>query len=511
MGVLVGVDVVGVQRYIFASQRLRDILAASWMVEQAMSKKRACELGVEPDCVLLAAGGNMVLEFADEEMAKDWVSRYTRWLLEGAPGLEVTVAICEEGSSLAERLMNLMERLQYEKMARVPGVRGLGLGVTARCAYTGSVAVGYDEEGKPISGQIKVLRRVHEDARGRWKGFLLQSGDCDFPVDLDDLGRSRGDVSLMGVVHVDGNGVGRAIQDWLNRCVEGGVEDGVVREQYKEWSYDLRRAGEVVLESLIGRVTRSIEDARVKGYPRRLSFELRGRVFLPIRPIILGGDDLTFVCDGRIALDLAAAAIREFGKQRIRHLEDGGWRLTACAGVAVVRTHTPFSMAYRLSEALCKNAKKERKEHGAVEGWLDWHIGDVGHVEEPIPQMRKRLYKAGQFELTMRPYPIKSDDGTPDREPWDWLEKKVLGVGSEDGGEGFRDAAWWAKHRNRVKKLALAVREGPDAVRQLVKMWRAVDENICLPVAPEEGGFFGEKTPLLDAIELMDLHLSLEE
>src|SRR5262249_55209954 len=34
-------------------------------------------------------------------------------------------------------------------------------------------------------------------------------------------------------------------------------------------------------------------------------------VYLPIRPILLGGDDLTFVCDGRVALDLAATALAQ--------------------------------------------------------------------------------------------------------------------------------------------------------------------------------------------------------
>lgn len=57
---------------------------------------------------------------------------------------------------------------------------------------------------------------------------------------------------------------------------------------------------------------------------------------LPIRPIILGGDDITFVCPGRVGLQYAARLMDLLS-------EDPADRFTCCAGVAIVPAKYPFS------------------------------------------------------------------------------------------------------------------------------------------------------------------------
>src|SRR5260370_22422013 len=39
--------------------------------------------------------------------------------------------------------------------------------------------------------------------------------------------------------------------------------------------------------------------------------------YIPFRPIVFGGDDVTFVCDCRLGLSLATAYFREFWKQSV--------------------------------------------------------------------------------------------------------------------------------------------------------------------------------------------------
>ena len=58
----------------------------------------------------------------------------------------------------------------------------------------------------------------------------------------------------------------------------------------------------------------------------------------PLRPIVYGGDDLTFVCDGRLGLDLAARYLQAFSKDTIRVLGQDE-SVDACAGVAIVPTN----------------------------------------------------------------------------------------------------------------------------------------------------------------------------
>jgi len=391
MAVVTGIDILGIQRYVFVSNRLRDVLAASWMVDHVMKRQSdsLVQWGMTDGRVLLAAGGNAILEFESLEDAKMWTGRYTRWLQREAPGLEVVVAHRPyDGRSLAWGLKALTVELARAKLERLPSVPQLGLSVTSSCSVTGLPASSLDRhEHVPISRGIAMLRRddVQDRAKKRWDRYLpaglsqAREWRAEFPLELDLMGRTQGETSLLGVVHVDGNGVGKAIKGWLDRCLDEAVDNETVRTEYREWSRAIEELGERVLHATIQRVASCIfeeESERgekrrvVRGTPHELGFSLRDwrndktrkttkdAVFLPFRPILLGGDDLTFVCDGRIALDLAATALREFEAHQIPHLgQDGGGRtLTACGGAALVKAHAPFHRSYDLAESLCVSA-----------------------------------------------------------------------------------------------------------------------------------------------------------
>lgn len=540
MAVVTGIDVLGIQAYVFASNRLRDVLSASWMVEHITSRAALSQWNLKADVVLLSAGGNAILAFGTLDEARAWTTRYTRWLYETAPGLEVVVAHREyTRRSLAWALKALQIDLARAKMERIPSAPQLGLSVTAPCSVTGLPAADIDKiSGELISPRIKRLRKRQSDAKQRWNRFLpttlphAPSWSPTFPDELDQMGRTRGDTSTLGVVHVDGNSVGKAITSWLDRCLEDEVEDAEVRLQYRAWSAAISGLGDAVLRAVVQRAASSIHDVSdgreshttLRGTPDELSFDLRrddSSVLLPIRPLLLGGDDLTFVCDGRIALDLATTALREFENHSIPHLGDGGTAtvLSACAGVALVKPHAPFHRSYELAEALCASAKHERRvayrETGADTGsWLDWHAGTT-RPGESIEAIRTRQFRRGNKVLTMRPYPLADRA----RKRWDWLEHDVLGPGTEPNNafRGYRQAEdgpvgpnGWSGSRSRVKLLRQLVAEGGDDVKRQLNAWRAIERTLSLPGQLPENGFMDDRTPLLDAIELLDLHLRLD-
>jgi len=219
---------------------------------------------------------------------------------------------------------------------------------------------------------------------------------------------------------------------------------------------------------------------------------------LPLRPILLGGDDLTFVCDGRIALDLAETALDVFNKSDVPHLG----KISACAGVAMVRVHAPFARAYELAEKLCTSAKRMLKKNNDPGCALDWHIGAC-RPGEAIEDIRKRQYKANNHELTCRPYRL--DSGREDAESWRWLSGTLL----DDPKMGLRGKAW-SRRRNKVKALAELAREGRESVHASLEAWRVVDTKLQLPQPIAGNGFARTRTPLIDALELFDLHLVLE-
>lgn len=547
MPVVTGIDILGIQEYVFASNRLRDVVAASWVVDHALKRQADSLLqwGVKDENVLLAASGNAIVEFGDINDARKWTHCYTRWLHAEAPGLEVVVAHRQyDKGSLAWGLKALAVDLARAKLERKPNAPQLGLSVTAACSVTGLPATSLDpHDHLPLSLRIESLRRddVQTRAKERWDSYRPERLEhasewrAEFPSELDLMGRSPGETSLIGIVHIDGNEVGKRINGWLDRCFSERIDDDRVRNEYREWSVAIDKLGETVLRGVVGRVASCIieeEDGHgkkqcvVRGTPHELGFRLqdwrddktqkgaKNTVFLPLRPILFGGDDLTFVCDGRIALDLAAAALRAFEGYCIPHLgKDGGeTTLSACAGVALVRAHAPFHIGYALAENLCRSAKRCRQSTYESRGietgcWLDWHVGSK-RPTETIDALRKREYQGGN--LTMRPYPLVEVDRR--KQSWTWLDTELLGPGNrpDTAERGLRGATCWSGSRSRVKQLATLVRGGPDAVRRQIAAWNAIEAGVQLPGELPPGGFIDRETPLLDAIELLDLHLRLE-
>lgn len=565
MPILTGIDLLGIQQYVYSSNRLRDILAASWLADHVTSRSSIARWGRAKDDVLLAAGGNAIVEFEALAEARRWTAWYTRWVQDTAPGLEAAVAHREyDNGRLAWALKALAVDLARAKSARRPSVPQLGLSVAATCSITGLPATAHDQVdgGSLLSPAVQELRAHVRDAREQWRNYVpaalaqARGWKAEFPLDLDLMGRTSGDTSLIGIVHVDGNGVGQAITKWLDRCLSEELGDKEVRRQYRDWSGDLDSLGEAIMHAVVKRTAdciveessaghgRGASHCALRGTPHDLGFRLHEgsddgmratvqhnqTVFLPLRPVVLGGDDLTFVCDGRIALDLAATAVKQFGDGTIRHLGTDGRerRITACAGVALVRARMPFYRGYQLADDLCQAAKRARREamnkKNDVEtgGWLEWHVGAV-RPGETVEEVRRRQYRAGTRVLTMRPYPLAELDDR--KQSWRWLDENLLGPTTTNDADGTfrgsrreRDVGGqsvfvpnvWSGSRRRVNLLGTLLASGPEEVARQLTAWNALGEPISLPGALPKRGFVGRSTPLRDAVELLDLHIRLE-
>jgi len=530
MAVLTGIDVLGVQRFIFSSNRLKDVVAGSYLVEWSTSREGAfLELRnkglIEKDeDILLASGANAFIVFSDKTKARAFAAEYSRLLYEEAPGVETVIVHEEIGSEdLAATLQKIQIKLAREKTERIPSVPLAGVSVNSTCMETGLPAVDFapDKSNRPISKNIAKRRQkeIRDNANGYWKKCLLKGGnEFDFPLKLEHLGSTVGDTSMMGVVHIDGNGVGELIKQWLIEKADSGINDKQFRKEYKEWSKAIDELGYASLQSVVDRLFESVEDGSVTGKPSRLVFDLKkpdssNGLMLPLRPILLGGDDLTFVCDGRIALDLAETALGVFEseKSKIPHLDKP---IRACAGVAIVRVRSPFIRAYQLAEKLCLSAKMKSKASGGDHCAIDWHIG-LGRPGDSLSELRDRHYKVARsdnsedspMELTCRPY-LLGCANNPEEESWRWLRMEVL----DNQEYGLRGEAW-ADKRNKVKALPEVLRGGPDAVRDAITAWRVANNDkpdLQMPLVNSSGGFFDHtRTPLLDAVELVDLHLEL--
>jgi hypothetical protein len=93
---------------------------------------------------------------------------------------------------------------------------------------------------------------------------------------------------------------------------------------------------------------------------------------LPVGPLLLGGDDVTVMLDGRDALPFTRKFLEAFEEEtgktqaptlsRIAGKALGAPRLSAGAGVAIVKPHFPVHSSHALATALLKSAKQTKRE-----------------------------------------------------------------------------------------------------------------------------------------------------
>lgn len=535
------IDTTGIQSYIFGSNRLRENIGASYLVEQATDdwvklilrkifqdniyiEKSDEKLEQQVKCIerdnldaelIYTGGGNAVIIFKDEDQAIKFTKEISEKLLREAPGLKIVVAHSkpfEFGNNQLKNIIDsLMKELERKKREYNPSTPLLGLGVTTNCVSSGLPAVNSSENygvpnGYLVSREIAAKLGIVKCANDKLKKTIFDDiGDYIIPYDVDDLGRTEGISSYIAIVHADGNGMGERFKEYGNKC----QSDREYITAMRDLSTTVNQAGVNALKAVARKVIQ-LADGELEE-----KFEITrrgGKKYLPFRPIVYGGDDVTFVCDGRLGLSLAALYLQEFEFQSNRVAD--GKKLTACAGIAIVKTHYPFARAYQLSEALCRSAKNfirdEKKRLGCEDfSALDWHIAASG-LSGSIGEIRQREYQVPIGNLSMRPVYLKSDS---DWRNWNDFSQVV---------DTFNKDQIWAGSRNKVMSLREKLREGSEKTQQFLQIYK-LDEhylpNYCktdLADLDKCGWIDNPRTNkavcgYFDAIEAMEFYIPLKE
>ncbi len=443
---LVVVDTTAIQAYIFGSNRLRENVGASHLVHMATrgwlldepdrllprphnirGRQMAPELQIEATAqtgpplaaeVIQVGGGNAVILFRSESDARTFGRRLSTRLLVEAPGLEAVMVVepFAWSGSLAAAMSRAYQKLAAKKAQREPSQPLLGLGVSARCRSTGLVANFLEREPGapdgartlPISAETRAKWDNNAQARSRLRRSLdvLQDLELDIPDQFEHLGRTAGEFSYIAVVHADGNHVGKTARAITERNHSLTSDDNRrYIEELRVFSAMVDSAGLAALNETVGAVIRWNLD-RENGLPPHAE---GGREYISIRPIVFGGDDVTFVCDGRIGLRAAQIYLEAFNRQQIPDAGGQNQPAIAAAGVAIVKSGYPFARAYELSEQLCANAKRAVQRKAPA---LDWHMAQGG-LYGSLGEIRAREYGEERNErgeivssLLMRPVTV---------------------------------------------------------------------------------------------------------
>jgi hypothetical protein len=181
----------------------------------------------------------------------------------------------------------------------------------------------------------------------------------------------------------------------------------------------------------------------------------------PLVPLIVGGDDLTVLIDGRFALAFVRDYLQRFGERTrtdlIRHAS-GRHCLTASAGVAIVTPHFPFSTAYHIAEQLCASAKAPTRDNPMIHA-VDVHI-QLDSLASELDAIRER-YRTNGAVLHERPFLLPAPGQTLPEDVGhrglDQLTRRVPRPGRRPGGQPHpvARAARGVAHRPRTCAAAL--------------------------------------------------------
>ncbi|MCC6608000.1 MAG: hypothetical protein IT327_32640 [Anaerolineae bacterium] len=535
------VDTTQIQPYIFGSNRLKENIGASYLVAQATD---AWAEGCLPAHMkkLYAGGGNFVVLADDEGSAQTFTRELSKKVLAEAPGLQLVTTYRQraQGETLATAVQNTFTQLARQKQARAHKEPLLGLGVTVMCRSTALPAVGEggDKDDRyPASAEILAKLGVNDDARKRLIATLRPPEGFSYPRDFDDLGREKGEQSHIAVVHADGNEMGKKFQDIIKEHLHN-EDDEAYKVAVRLLSARVQEAAiealKATLDTLVKKLTWDEAEKRyvIRHANRDGEGELLAKIvlpdgkkdnegyFLPFRPLVFGGDDVTFVCDGRLGISLAIEYLKQFEIQTTAIV---GEKLTACAGIAIVKSHYPFARAYGLAEELCGSAKKYRTQNNLEASCLDWHFaltglsGDIGEIrrreyttyQEPEKLKEEATPRYKGERLTLRPLTLNGNPVETHRS----FAVVYKGVAAFQDLELVEDQEpQWSNRRNKVKALRDALRDGPVAVRRFINMYNLTK---LPPIDESKGdfqssGWWGNYCGYFDAIEMMDWFIPLE-
>lgn len=505
---LYGAKVQGIQSYIFETNQLKDIGGGSELVESLSDEGfreffNRVNVVYNEEQLLRNAAGEILYLFQDEASCVAVVRDFERFVATQLPGLNVSQAVVkipEEYADLREASRAVNRKLQIQRNRPTPP-NELGWMISERARRTGRPGVevfskkdGLIDRRQQSKRRAADHRRLHDKLIGDAHPFDKD----DFALNLEDItnGRER---SWLAVVHADGNNLGKLIQKLLPQ-----IPDDRLLEGYRKFSETLEEATKAAARMAYATLLNAIKEEERADITT-------GKIKLPIRPVVIGGDDLTVILRAEHAVDFTEAYLAAFERETkeqfaeyakefgvTEHFENG---LTACAGIAIIKPKYPFHYAADLAEELCSWTKKIVKaiDTDRAPSALHFHKVQASFVEDYKDIIARELTTVDeQHLLTAGPYfvnPPSTNHKTVDQllDYVRTLKKKETPAGPL---------------RNYIGEL----RVDPGAAAQRLDRIRDLNDKITRALDLGDGLLFQQRpngdrpsTHLYDAIQLSNL------
>lgn len=490
-------DVKGIQNYVFKTNKIKEVIGASLIIDELIidvffdavedeNKKipganDSFEFFDDTDLkyeIMYYGGGNLVVLFRKEKIEDVYYinQKMTKHIIEKSYGLSLACTVIEisDINHYQDDYQRLTKEMNFIKDNMVE-VKPVGaLPIVGSDPMTGYPLSKYKKNKKvsyETSLKLDKYKEYFEDCVSEKDNDLKQYINS---LNTDTYGSEEGE-SLMAIVHIDGNSMGSSIKNIISKVQTYPEAVKAMRIISSNIKNTFEEKGLQAIEKHLEEFYEESEINKEK-YQRRL-----------FRTIVKAGDDITFICNARIALRCVETFIDAIKEER---MYEGTDTFTACAGIAIVHTHFPFYVGYQIAEELCESAKekaKANKENGKVGNYVDFHLCNSGVVSD-LKTIRKQQYQnVNHFTLLKRPYNLNRDGKYSIQEFYDALNSFNSHLA-----------------RSKSKELRDAYFESEDQVKYVVKRISSRDKKREIPA----GDFFEDNNvaKYYDALEMLDLH-----
>ncbi|MDI9630011.1 MAG: hypothetical protein QM311_00930 [Acidobacteriota bacterium] len=487
----------GIQSFILATDKLREIKGGSSLVEELGGLFEAAleafgltaAKGVKKLTLAVAGGASIEVPAGFDGNLRSFMAAWPLLVARHAPGLQLVQARVEGPASRPGAWDEIQADLRAARSRLDPELPEAGP-LLLRAPRSGLPATGFDPTGGvavDAAGERKVSAAAR-DSLGKRIGEHWS-----WTENLDDL-----DHSYVGVLHLDGNDLGNRIKQ--------------LAEQRP--ASELLDFSKKLADGTLAAVQTAVREVLA---PAANGGELPGR------PVVVGGDDVTFVLRGDLALSFAHVLLRSFEEEHRKAL---GGPLHASAGLALVHRHHPFRAAHDLAEDLCTLAKKTYRgkgENGATPSSLAFYrltSASAGRWEEirhrELAARPPRMTPpAPERWLTLCPYLLDAAAGGP---TIDHLRDLVVAFRALPRGpirewlDLLRaDPARAVPHFDRFREVQQRRPGGKEKFAMLEKALEALEASDGWRVIHGRAGGTTLASPVLDALTWQRLEADEEE
>lgn len=495
---LYGASVQGIQEFIFQTNKLQEIVGASELVEEICGHFFKDQVGAKfkEENLLVGAAGNIKYIFDSKDECASVARKFPQAVMEKANGITISQAVVEVGKH-EDDIQELENRLRVQRNKTITIRDNAGLMATETARRTGGTGFKYVKDEILDKGQIQKLeaskianKRLTKDIFNTQE-FAAEA----FPFDIGQIIKKETNQSWIAVIHADGNSLGKKLIK-MGYMLKGTGGQKAFKSFSEKLDEATKAATRIAFDEVVAKAVEKEELQKI-----------------PFRPVLLGGDDLTAIIRGDLALDFTHVFLDAFEKETERVFasfdSDNGITkplfsagLTACAGVAYIKANYPFHYGVTLAESLCQEAKKVSKKFNEAHSpsSIMLHKVHASFVEDYEAIIEKELRAEGNVFFNYGPYFLQA------HENYDTvmdLKKRIKTINRKAAPKsGLRN--WLTELQHNSEKAAqtlerIASLEGNKYFKQSLNLDKPfLTRTMNLNGEEIEGSF----TPIFDAIAL---------